>query len=164
MHLYADYHDITDPKALMKVVDKAAAKIKAWLESEPHRLTAPITHVVVTGISGQSIGWPVSYKIGLPLAVVKKDGEKGHTSGTVIGTGELGDYVILDDLISTGATINRVVDQIKLAADLQNGYTTPSRKKPKLRAIFLHNTTSDYAFKPSNGEEVPVISTGGHYE
>lgn len=165
MYLYAEYHDITDPKNLTKVVDKVADAIKAWMAKQPATLPQ-ITHMVVTGISGQSIGWPVSYKIGLPLAVVKKEGEKGHTSGNIIGTGELGDYVILDDLISSGNTINRVVDQIN-RAEVQQAtpdWETPGKGKPKLRAIFLHNSGSyESTFKPNNADEVPTISTGGHY-
>lgn len=145
MYLYPSYHEVTSPAQLMRVVDVMAAKIKEWLAAHPEK---NITHMVLTGTSGQSIGWPVSYKIGLPVAVVRKDADRGH-AGKIVGTGEIGNYIVLDDQISIGATIQRIHDE--LTAYSESGI------RPYMDTIFLYHSSREHSFALQDGREVPVI-------
>jgi hypothetical protein len=134
------------------VVDSTAASIKKFLSKKD--MAAPITHLAVSGVSGQSIGWPVSYKIGLPVCVVRRPNEGAHTSGLLIGNGEMGNYVILDDLISSGKTINRILNAVveEYFRQVDNGFpghAVMKKAMPICRAIFLHNS----------GRETPFSST-----
>lgn len=68
--------------------------------------------IVVTGISGMSIGFPVAHKLGMKLAVVRKGRERSHASNCIEGYQPNKEYIILDDFIDTGATIRRIHKEI----------------------------------------------------
>lgn len=106
MQLEANYHNTTKPERLMEIVDKVAAVVKKLREDNPG-----LTHIVAQGSSGQSVAWPVSYKLGIPVCIVRKPGEQSH-AGEMSGSGDLGNYIIIDDLISTGTTLRRVIKAI----------------------------------------------------
>jgi hypothetical protein len=63
--------------------------------------------LVVRGVSGLSVGAPVSVRLGVPLLVVRKPGETQHCSDEVLGLHEMGlnfRWVHLDDFSYSGAT------------------------------------------------------------
>lgn len=69
--------------------------------------------LVATGISGTVFGTSLADAMGLPLAIVRKDEHPAaHSSERVEGPDtdqpETMHWVFVDDLISTGATLNRV--------------------------------------------------------
>lgn len=123
--LNPDYHKVTNPASLMKVVDHVSAVIKDWLHEHPE-----VSHIAVTGVSGQSVGWPLSYKLNIPLLVVRKSGERSHGVRSLIGHGQLTNYVILDDMIESGATIRAIWKSVKEGA-------ATKRTLPECKAIFL---------------------------
>lgn len=109
--MYASYHNINvTPERLKIRVDAMIKAVKKF-----HSKT-PINHIVVQGMSGQAVGWPVGYKLGIPVAVVRKEKEKKSChagESPIIGDGHLTNYIIIDDGIYSGATIDRIVKAAK---------------------------------------------------
>lgn len=158
MRLSTSYHKTVTPQNLMEIVDRTAARIKEWIEAGNS-----ITHIVATGSSGQAVAWPVSYKLGIPVCIVRKPAEASH-DGNVSGSGDLGDYIVIDDLISSGATIKRVQKEIgdqfersrrwdNLVSDLINAAT------PRCKAIFLYS--DEWNDDRTEFDTIPVIHTHG---
>lgn len=84
--------------------------------------------IVVCGISGVSVGAPVSIRLRKPLLVVRKAEDRNghHIGGEIVGyhhlyRSEPVRYLVLDDFIATGRTLgyirSRVTDE---SADAQN--------------------------------------------
>lgn len=148
MHVYADHNDeVTSPETLARNIKRMTPRVKKWLQD--YRSKSPdykVSHLVMTGISGQSVGWPLSAALKLPAVVIRKASEKAH-SGLIVGQGDVRDYILIDDFISTGATVDRVVSAL-----LQEHFrqplcrnvwpATPETDKaataPICRAIFAH--------------------------
>jgi orotate phosphoribosyltransferase-like protein len=81
------------------------ADVVARLQSE-HDLD----FVAVSGLSGISVAFAAKMLHDFPVVVVRK-GESTHGS-QVEGNARMGRYVVLDDLIDTGATVQRIRDGI----------------------------------------------------
>lgn len=167
MRLYdAGYHDkTTTPAALSEMIRLTAPQIKEIKRTEI-KAGHHISHIAATGISGLSAAFALSTAVELPVAAIRRRGEKGAHSGPVIGIGELGDYIIVDDLISTGATINHIVsslmkehvvqayDKISYGVCSRNDISPP----PTCRAIFLYRESGN-----SRPSFTPRISLSGDY-
>lgn len=69
--------------------------------------------VVVTGKSGMSLAFATLMLIDFPLVVVRKRGENSH-GNNIEGTGTINvrRYIVLDDFISSGATVRTIVQDI----------------------------------------------------
>lgn len=67
--------------------------------------------VAVTGVSGISMGAIVAYEMNKSLVVVRKEKEESHSYYKIEGPLEAS-YVIVDDLVASGATIKRIVEQL----------------------------------------------------
>ena len=98
---------VGDPKRLKEITDATSKYIKKL-----HR-KLKFDAIVVTGLSGAGIGFPVAYKTGIPIVYVRKS--KVDTHGNDIeGMNALSlmrdlKYIILDDLIATGKTVKKVM-------------------------------------------------------
>lgn len=68
--------------------------------------------IAFTGLSGASVAYPLSFKTGLPLICVRK-GEKRHSLFSLEGNLSCQKYIIVDDTISTGDTVSKIVSRIK---------------------------------------------------
>lgn len=82
--------------------------------------------IIVTGISGQSVGFPVSLALGKPLVVRRKDIEDSHgIRGGLLNKHRIGTRALfLDDLISTGRTYARCAQAAEAAgAKVVGAYT-----------------------------------------
>lgn len=64
------------------------------------------THIVCIGISGQSYAWPVATMMKVPVCVIRKSSEASHSGSKIEGFGNMKKYVILDDFISSGMTVD----------------------------------------------------------
>lgn len=93
-----------NPLSLRKVV----ARIADYLVANP-----AIVAVAARGQSGIIVYSAVSYATGVPIICVRKDGEESHDGSSVLGYCGEGQYVIIDDLIGSGHTINRIVKDIE---------------------------------------------------
>ena len=91
--------------------------------------------IVCTGYSGMVIAPIVAYAINKPLLIVRKDGESAHSCLKVMG--QLGDrYVIVDDFVCTGATVKRIIKEVKVRH--KNG----SLPAPKFVGMYLYEDIS----------------------
>jgi hypothetical protein len=145
MRLSAEYHSsAADPAQLREVVETTTRRVKAWLAASDVK----ISHIVATGISGQSVVWPLSLALDLPVCIVRKHGETSHMfGGPIVGTGDLRDYIIVDDLISTGDTMHYVIRRINEEYDKTLGlFGGPGVLRPRPRAIFLTQRMKDEEF------------------
>lgn len=98
--------NVLDPETLNSVTNKALRylrKVKA-------------NAIVVTGVSGMLIGGAISVKGFLPCVVVRKNTRDCHSSYSVevpYGVDERSKIVFVDDLISSGKTLKRVIASLK---------------------------------------------------
>lgn len=93
-----------DPKEMVKSV----GRITGFLS----RRRDVFDGIAVRGVSGMVIGSAVAYKMRLPLLIVrKKDGN--HSTMKVEGDESIKRYVIIDDFIGTGATVEEIVKKIE---------------------------------------------------
>jgi adenine/guanine phosphoribosyltransferase-like PRPP-binding protein len=101
----ASYHHIgkSQFKPTVKTTVTAIRRLKKLLGFE---------QIVCTGISGQSIAWPVGYVTEIPVAVVRRKGEKQHHGYSVENFTRNQKYIILDDFISSGDTVKHVIKSL----------------------------------------------------
>lgn len=163
MYLSDAYHDtIVDFKELSRVTDIMANVMNEWLAADNRR--ERVTHLAATGTSGLSMAYPLSIRCKLPVLAVRRKGETDHGahSGNLIGQGNLLDYIIVDDFIHTGATIEHIMRSI------DQGDDGPVSKGPKCRGIFLYQSSRGWPFMPDldpelaiGQSEIPVIGNPG---
>jgi len=99
---------IHDPRELRRVVNLIVAEIG--------KLNPPPRFLAVRGTSGTAIGGAVSLVSDLPLVVVRKEEDDSHAKhyGTVQGMrGTGGYYVIVDDLVDSGNTVQVIASTVK---------------------------------------------------
>ena len=68
--------------------------------------------IAFTGASGSAMAYPISVLTDIPLIYVRKDGENCHgdkIEGTPINVKK---YAIIDDFISSGATMRRIMGKL----------------------------------------------------
>jgi adenine/guanine phosphoribosyltransferase-like PRPP-binding protein len=113
-----------NPEKLEKVANILSKQINS------DKLKLKINSIAVTGISGVAIGGLLSYKTKLPLVIVRKVSEHTHSSKHVEYSDWLENlnYCIVDDLISSGDTIERIKKNIE-----------DETEDSKLIKIYLYN-------------------------
>lgn len=82
----------------------------------PHR--REFDFIVVTGVSGITVGSPVALRLHKPLVVVRKPYERRHDGERVIGKPE-GRGLFLDDFTSSGRTYENVANVIRVTTRLR---------------------------------------------
>lgn len=135
---------------------KSRGKLIDWLTHSilEVKKTTRIDAIAVIGTSGIVMGSIVSYATGIPLMVVRKSDENCH-SGTLcesnfsVEDGEV-HFVVIDDLISTGDTMNRLNRTIAESFDSYSRY--PGVKLTySYKGIFLYACgpvdQKDFSFK-----------------
>lgn len=95
-----------DPLTFEKTVDKLISIV------EPTYRSHEIDAIAFTGISGSGIGFPVALLTGIPMMCVRKAGIDSHNRECYIERShdDIKTYVILDDLMSSGRTVTRIMD------------------------------------------------------
>lgn len=122
-------------KEFLKMIPKAAKQIKA-LKKE-----LKFDAIAFTGTSGAGIGFPISYLLKIPVINVRK-GFSAHYTGAIEGTISSKKYLIVDDLIASGATIRKIISTIE----------EELKGKAKPVGIFLYSQKRYFPF-----EKIPVI-------
>lgn len=109
-------------------------KIDALCRSFNRLLIKPDA-IAFQGSSGSAIAFPLSYKLKVPIIYIRKPDEHshGHRLEGNIPKGGIATYVIVDDLISSGATIQRIYTSIADRA------TELGCKTPKCTGVFLYS-------------------------
>lgn len=98
-------HSIYRPAKLAKIVNQLARKINAL------RKKTKIDAIAFTGQSGSSVAYPLSYKLGIPLILIRKG--RSHSNTRYEGVCQIENYVIVDDFIDSGATVARIMKQVR---------------------------------------------------
>ena len=117
------------------------------------------TSVVVHGNSGVSCGFAALMlsDVDFNIVLLRKDNDNSHGSPIEGPEGHrLGKYLILDDFVATGATMNRIRDKI---VTLHQQYGL-SEDTPECVGIVLYGYHSSGKFKFSDGHTVPAVGRG----
>lgn len=119
------------------------------------------TSVVVHGNSGVSCGFAalmLSPHADFNIVLLRKDNDNSHGAPIEGPEGHrLGRYLILDDFVATGATMNRIRDKIAALHRQQDGrpeYT------PECAGIVLYGHHESDSFKFYDGHTVPARGRG----
>ena len=118
------------------------------------------TSVVVHGNSGVSCGFAalmLSPHLDFNIVLLRKDNDNSHGS-PIEGPDNhrLGSYLILDDFVSSGRTLNRIRDKIGLLS-LQLGQYGRGKKKPECVGAVLYGHHTSTTFKFADGYTVPAV-------
>ncbi len=140
-------HCVLDHKEFSKRVIRLANKIKKF--SIKNRYDA----ILFTGVSGMAMGFPLSLKLKKPIVIVRKEGcAWNHSEYQIEGLKEFKRYIIVDDRISTGKTINNIIRNIK-----------DHCPNAKLTGIFLYNQYYSGFIINNKFKGIPVISLKPKY-
>ena len=118
------------------------------------------TSVVVHGNSGVSCGFAALMlsAVDFNIVLLRKDNDNSHGSPIEGPQGHrLGPYIILDDFVSTGATVNRIRDKI---ATLHKQYGYRKGPTPECVGIVLYGYTVSDRFRFDDGHVVPARGRG----
>ena len=114
------------------------------------------TSVVVHGNSGVSCGFAalmLSPHADFNIVLLRKDNDNSHGSPIEGPEGHfLERYLILDDFVSTGTTMNRIRDKIIMLHKQSN----PAEAAPECVGVVLYGHHSSISFKFSDGHTVPA--------
>ena len=75
------------------------------------------THIAVTGLSGLWVGPSVASLLGKEILVIRKDVNDSPSKCQVEFSKKVDGYVILDDLIETGKTVNNIISVVQKSKD-----------------------------------------------
>jgi phosphoribosylpyrophosphate synthetase len=87
-----------DPDIFASIIERAVKCLKG----------VKFDTVVFRGFSGAIVGPAVALRLGKPWALVRKVGDSSHSLNTVEGYVS-SEYVIIDDFIDSGETVNKIV-------------------------------------------------------
>lgn len=136
---------VFEPSELKKAAENIANQIKYDRKNG----VVCIDAIAVTGLSGLTFGCVVSYLTGLPLIALRKT-DYSHSSYTIEYDDRISGraYCIVDDLISSGGTINRIIDTL---IDENEGF--------HLEKIYLYSQISlRDSFIDNKNNEIPVYA------
>ena len=103
---HADYlKDVLEPALASRLVSRTCKVIR--------RICPDVGAIAFSGMSGALIAPIVALRLKKPLIMVRKDNDGSHSSLAVEGVVGSDTYIILDDQISTGATVRRIKKHIK---------------------------------------------------
>ncbi len=106
--------------------------------------------IAFTGLSGAGVAFAVSARTGIPLMCVRKARASNHGMRIEGTARKVSSYLILDDLISTGETIDRMIKTI-------NKEAYDASERPKCVGILLWRESRSSQFEYKN-QEIPVYS------
>ena len=118
------------------------------------------TSVVVHGNSGVSCGFAALMlsAVDFNIVLLRKDNDNSHGSPIEGPQGHrLGRYIILDDFVDTGTTMNRIRDKIDTLHQQYGPHNAPS---PECVGIVLYGYSTSARFKFSDGHVVPARGRG----
>lgn len=93
-----------------KTVDKTAKDIrKFYCRMKDEGKT--IESIAFRGTSGAAVAYPLSYKLGLPLTCIRRG--ITHSSRRIEGVTNPDYYIIVDDFIDSGHTVNAIRKAVK---------------------------------------------------
>ncbi len=140
------------PKVLRRVVKRVVRKLTKLKKK------VKFDTIAFRGNSGASVAFPVAVEMGIQMALIRKGKDQESSHGDPIeGAGEMKNYIILDDFIFSGTTIDTIYNKIQTRAkDLQH-------TDVKCVGIALYNNDSSkkiYRICTTRGPnvEVPIFT------
>ncbi len=102
---------VFDPKMFPRTVNQTVA------EAERLKAAHDFDTIAFCGMSGAAMAFLLSHQLRVPLLCVRKKNESSHyrsqMSSTLIeGNLDCQRYLLLDDFISSGDTVNHIIDSI----------------------------------------------------
>ena len=125
--------------------------------------------IAVCGVSGISVGSILSYLLGKPMLIVRKKDDKCHSSFRVemniqFHSRELVNYIIVDDLMDSGSTVDYIYKTIKNSENKRRktyfNWGDYTKHNFALKGIFLYEQdvdSSDYPTIKSKKERWPAL-------
>lgn len=96
------FNEAIDPSTRVEVVDRVVRDLSG----------TGIDTIVVSGMSGVVVGAVAAIRLGVNLVIVRKPDDSTHSRDNIVGT--IGNkYVVLDDFVESGATVNRIVPFVR---------------------------------------------------
>lgn len=95
------------PEVLRRVYVRAEEEARKIMEKTPFQAIA------YRGASGAALAYPLSMAFDVPVIHVRKPGENSHGSCTEGPGKEIETYIIIDDLIDTGATVQAILGTLQ---------------------------------------------------
>lgn len=100
--------------------------------------------IVCRGVSGLVVAPIVSHLLNKNLTVIRKARENSHSSSIYEGYRKIARYVIIDDFVSTGDTVNEIIETVKNKISIE----------AECVGVFT------YSLGSSEHESVPIYSCG----
>lgn len=138
----------------------------------PHSFQAKVSHAVCilsrfglsrfdriafSGMSGAMIAPAVACELGKTLVMVRKSSDKTHSSFKVEGELLRGNYVIIDDQISSGRTVRRIQQQIHEAEENEKAWGS----SPKI-CVAIYTWMDNYLFDRETTRESELFGPDFH--
>ena len=98
-----------NPVALRATLVEAIAGARKILAAHP------FDAIAFRGSSGAALAFPLSAALGIPALYVRKPSESSHGRSIEGPDGDVARYLIVDDLVASGATVSAVMDALKPA-------------------------------------------------
>ena len=117
------------------------------------------TSVVVHGNSGVSCGFAALMlsDFDFNIVLLRKDNDNSHGAPIEGPDGHhLGRYLILDDFVSSGTTLNRIRGKIGSLSH-QRGHYAPGEETPECVGVVLYGHHTGTNFKFADGYIVPAV-------
>lgn len=162
-HVSSNYlHCVFNLEQYQKVIEKLASDIATFKYNNKVRIDA----IAIRGMSGALVGGALSAATGIPLLCIRK-GRQSHSYCRVEGVVNADDkgvmnYVIVDDLICSGGTVNAIIRDVKKDLKDYGKVATTAGKLNKLTAnlvgIFLYNDGEQLPWTDNVKKPVPVWS------
>lgn len=124
--------EVFDPDQFQLLVKKTVEKVQTLRTAHPE-----IEALAACGHSGTLLMGAVSYLLGMPQIAVRKTADTYHDHRMVNGWMGCKGYLIIDDLVASGATVDKIVGQIEKEA---------RRRHEQL--VNAHATDPQYCCKP----------------
>jgi hypothetical protein len=134
------------PSEFQEVVNRVADRIRALRAKNPE-----IEGLAACGQSGTMLMGALSFVLGMPqIAVRKSSHDMGHDDAMANGDFGIQGYVIVDDFVSSGHTVEHIIREISKRA-------APIGKAPKCFGVVAYAGSSYYKcfFKPCFREAPP---------
>lgn len=81
--------------------------------------------IAFRGSSGAALAYPISVELGIPLIHIRKVDEDSHGQA-VESSNNIKNYIIIDDVICSGSTMNAIIEAMKIQESRVDGiFVTP---------------------------------------
>jgi len=135
---------------LEPVITKPQVLIPAFIEYI-EKQNLEFDAILCRGTSGIIPASIIGYLLDVPVVVVRKHEETSHSYTNF--EGQCYDrYIIIDDMIDSGATIDAIIKEAKDAAKIPNNWIGRKCRESKIVGIFLYN----YAFSPKTRKKIKI--------